>query len=170
VTLLDLSMPEGGGMAALRVIRERRRDARVLVLTMHDDRAFLRAAIEAGAAGYITKSAADTELLTAIRAVHSGRTYIDVALANGEAASARKASGAEALAAGAHRHLSAREREVLEMVAKGHTNREIADRMGLSIKTVETYRARLLEKLGLETRAELVRYAMAAGLLRDAAG
>jgi two-component system, NarL family, response regulator NreC len=162
VLLLDLSMPNEGGLATLRAVRDRCPHTRILVLTMHDDRAYLRSVLEAGGAGYLVKRAADTELLTALRTVHSGGSYVDVSL------------GSELLQevlgdppeAPAPEVLSARERQVLELVAMGHTHKEIATALSVSVKTVETYRLRLGEKLGLRSRAELVRYAIDLGLLQ----
>jgi two-component system, NarL family, response regulator NreC len=135
---------------------------------MHDDMAYLRAALTAGASGYLVKRAADTDLLAAIRAVHSGRSYIDVALAEGGLQGVVDAIAADNPSTRLQK-LSQREREVLELVAHGYTNREVADRLTVSIKSVETYRARVLEKLGLKTRAELTRFALDMGLVRPAA-
>jgi DNA-binding NarL/FixJ family response regulator len=137
--------------------------AKVLVLTMHDDPAYLRAALSAGASGYVVKKAADTELLSAIRAVHAGRSFVDarshaVLLAPGRGAS----SDASPLA---NQPLSKRERIVLERLAEGHTNQAIAAELDVSVKTVESYRARMLRKLGLRSRADIVRYAVETGLL-----
>jgi two-component system, NarL family, response regulator NreC len=144
-------MPRMNGFEALREIVHEFPNTKVLVLTMHDDPAYGRALLAAGALGYVTKKAADRELLTAIRAVREGRQFVDVTQA--EAMLPRAAP------------LSHREREVLELVARGHTHQEIADRLGLSIKTVETYLSRLTTKLGLHRRADLVRYALETGIL-----
>ena len=163
VLLLDLSMPEGGGLYALRLVREHCPRVRTIVLTMHDDRAHLRGSMQAGASGYVTKSAADSDLLAAIRAVRRGRVYVDPAVQDDESQSGAQDQTGEP--GQRTRNLSLREREVLILVATGHTNREIAAQLGVSIKTIETYRMRLLDKLGLKTRAELVRYAMNMGLL-----
>jgi DNA-binding NarL/FixJ family response regulator len=160
VAIMDLTMP-GGGVRAIERIRGRALATRVLVLTMHDVPAYLRAAVAAGAVGYVLKSAADSDLLAAIRAVHRGHTVLDPSLA----ATVVQGGGRKATpGAGPPGGLSAREREVLDFVAQGYTNQQIADRLGLSVKTVETYRARLVEKLGLQSRAELVRYALDSGL------
>lgn len=168
VVLLDLTMPGQGGLPVLAGLRKACSDARVLVLTMHDDPAYVRSALAAGAAGYVVKTAADTELLTAIRAVVEGRTFVDLSINQHEVQDilsrkrARDAAGEE----GVIRLLSEREREVLDLVAQGHTNQEVADRLGLSVKSVETYRARLMDKLGLQSRADLVRYALDCGILK----
>jgi DNA-binding NarL/FixJ family response regulator len=162
LAIVDLTMPGLGGLKAIERVRQASPTTRVLVLTMHDVPAYLRAALDAGAAGYVVKRAADSELLAGIRDVHRGRTVLDPRLAAQavQGGSRRRPGAAAATAA-----LSPREREVLELVAQGYTNQQIADRIGLSVKTVETYRARLIEKLGLQSRAELVRYALDSGLL-----
>jgi len=165
VALMDLSMPGAGGIDATAEIRRACPDTRVLVLTMHDDPAYLRSVLAAGAAGYLLKRAADTELLSAIRITHRRGTFLDPSLAGTvvEEALGRKARPSKGdRPADA---LSEREREVLRLVAQGHTNQQVADRLGLSVKTVETYRARLMDKLGLRSRADLVRYALSTGLL-----
>lgn len=156
VVTLDLSMPGGSGLGTIERVRAVAPGARVVVLTMHEDAGYVRSAIAVGASGYLAKSAADAALIGAIRAVHRGHVVVDVP----EAPVALAADAAPALA-----KLSAREREVLGLLALGHTNRAIAEQLALSVKTVETYRARLLEKLGLETRADLTRLAMELGLL-----
>ena len=161
VALVDISMPGSGGIKAIERIREAAPATRVVVLTMHDMPAYLRAALAAGASGYVVKRAADSALLAAIRDVHRGRTVLDPALAASVVQSGLRRRGAATSPA---TPLSQREREVLELVAQGYTNQQIADHLGLSVKTVETYRARLVEKLGLQSRAELVRYALDSGL------
>src|SRR5262245_28708572 len=162
VALVDISMPGAGGIKAIERIRQAAPTTRVLVLTMHDVPAYLRAAVAAGASGYVVKRAADSDLLAAIRDVHRGRTVLDPALAARVVQGGlRRRSPAGPTPTGL---LSQREREVLELVAQGYTNQQIADHLGLSVKTVETYRARLVEKLGLQSRAELVRYALDSGL------
>lgn len=165
VVLLDITMPGGNG---IRVIGEICRDkpaTRVLVLTMHEEPDYLRSALAAGGAGYLLKRSADSELLSAIRAVASGQRYVDPSIAESLVQELlREPVGEEA--AGEER-LSPREREVLELLAYGYTNQEIAEKIFVSVKTVETYRARLTQKLGVKTRAELVRYAMRQGLLRS---
>lgn len=158
VLTLDLTMPGGGSIKLIERLREEYPKTKVVVLTMHDDPAYLRAVLAAGGAGFVVKSAADADLLTAIRAAARGRIFVDLKLQ--EQTEPRISPGkGEAC-------LSPREREVLVFLAKGHTNQEIADRLFLSVKTVETYRARLMEKLGLRTRADLVRYAQEIGLLQ----
>jgi DNA-binding NarL/FixJ family response regulator len=166
VVLLDLSMPGGGAECIERIVRERP-SARVLVLTMHDDPAYARRAVEAGAAGYIVKKAADTELLSAIRSVHGGGTFVNVSVRAPTRKEAPLSDPSWGLAEGGRGRsgISRREQEVLVLLAHGYTNREIAERIRIGIKTVETYRSRLAHKLGLNTRAECVQYALVTGLL-----
>ncbi len=164
IITLDLSMPGPSGVASVKRLRSASPSSRIIVVSMHDDPAYVRSAMALGAAGYVHKSAADTELVAAIRAVARGRVFIDV----GDAATL------ESILAPRARHpaqapidtLSEREREVLKAVARGYTNQQIADEIGLSVKTVESYRARLMKKLGLKARADLVRVAIELGLLR----
>lgn len=162
VAIVDLAMPGMSGVEVIHRLRERGDAVRVLVLTMHDDPAYARAAVAAGAAGYVTKDVDASEVLAAIRAVHRGRTYLQFAHRIEE----REAERPAPTPARASRPLlSAREQQVLELLARGYTNRQAGERLSLSVKTVETYRARLGEKLGLRTRADLVRFAMQLGLL-----
>ncbi|MDB5304139.1 MAG: DNA-binding response regulator [Phycisphaerales bacterium] len=162
VAVVDLSMPAGGGVRAIEAIRSLRPDLRLLVLSMHNEAAYVRTALAAGANGYVAKVAADTELLAGIRAVHCGKTFIDPALAGAVV------SQAFCPAAAAAPRLSERERQVLQFLSRGHTNQEIADRLFLSVKTAETYRARLGRKLGLKNRADFVRYGLESGMLTRA--
>jgi len=164
IALIDITMPVTGGVKAIERIRQQCPETRVLVLTMHEVPAYLRSALAAGASGYVVKSAAGSELLSAIRGVHRGRTVLDPALAAVvvQGALGKRTVGSQA--GGPGNLLSPREREVLDLVAQGYTNQKIADRLGLSVKTVETYRSRLVEKLGLRSRADLVRYALDSGL------
>jgi two-component system response regulator NreC len=167
LVLLDLSMPRLGGLAALPEIRRKAPDARILVLTMHADDEYLRQSLKAGAAGYVLKQAADQELLLAIRAVMRGEVYIHPAMTRSLLGDLVDRSRDATAAAREEDALSEREAEVIKQVARGHTNQEIADRLGLSVKTVETYRARAMEKLGLANRAALVRYALEKGWLGE---
>lgn len=162
VAVLDLSMP-GGGIHAIAKIRETCPKTRILVLTMHNDAAHFRAVLHAGAVGYVAKRAAATDLIDAIREVGAGRSYVRVDLP-GETL---REVVTEPERAGA---LSVREREVLVLIADGHSNREIAEKLGVAKQTVDTYRLRLQEKLGLKGRAALVRYAVARGLVRRGVG
>jgi two-component system response regulator NreC len=167
VVTLDLGMPGGSGLAAIEKLLAAAPGTRILVLTMHEDPAYVRSALAAGASGYLVKSAADSALIAAIRAVERGRLFIEVQ--NREAMEALMTPGRAGSEAPAQiAMLSAREREVLVLLAQGHTNQAIADRLGLSVKTVESYRARLIQKLGLKTRAELTRLAIDLGLVGSA--
>jgi len=166
VVLMDLGMPRQDGILATRRITERFPATRVLALTMYEDEDLLIRFLQAGGAGYVLKKAADTELIVAIRAVQRGETFlypemarsvVKVYLQYAPKSAPPKTDG-----------LSPREIEVLRLIAQGYTNQEVADTLFLSIKTVATYRSRLHEKLGLRTRAELVRYATEKGLLEDA--
>lgn len=163
IITLDLTMPGPSGVASVERLRAAVPTARVIVVTMHDDPAYVRSAIAMGAAGYVNKSAADTELISAIRAVARGRVFIDV----GDAGTLESILSPSTLAPGKTPidTLSDREREVLRQVARGYTNQQIADEIGLSVKTVESYRARLMKKLGLKERADLVRLAIEMGII-----
>jgi DNA-binding NarL/FixJ family response regulator len=166
VIILDLVMPGVSGVASVERLRNAAPAAKIVVLTMHDDPAYVRTAMAMGAAAFLNKSAADTELIAAIRAVTRGRVFIDFGnrakLDDVLVPKTRPTSSNSLLD-----HLSERERHVLGEVAKGHTNQHIADSLSLSVKTVESYRARLMKKLGFKQRAELVRLAVEIGLLGD---
>jgi two-component system response regulator NreC len=167
LVLLDLSMPKLGGLAALPEIRRKAPNTRILVLTMHADEEYLRQALKEGASGYVLKQAADQELLLAIRAVMRGEIYIHPAMTRALLGGLLDRSRPSPGAMSNEEALSERESEVIKRVARGHTNQEIADHLGLSVKTVETYRTRAMEKLGLSSRAALVRYALERGWLSD---
>jgi DNA-binding NarL/FixJ family response regulator len=166
VILLDINMPGVNGLEALDELHRSVPQSRVLVLTMHDDETYLRQVLASGGSGYVLKQAADKELLSAIRTVQSGGMFLHPAHAQALLAhpSGRETASAqhEQLA-----QLSDRELEVLRLIALGYSNKEIAEMLFLSVKTVETYKARLMEKLGLTTRAALVRFALQQGLLND---
>lgn len=168
VAVLDLSMPDSPGLAGIDRLREASPKTRVLVLTMHDDPAFVRGALARGASGYVSKASADTRLIEAILAVHEGKTFVEAA---GRDAPALAPGTAEATPrpplAAMLDTLSDRERAVLADVARGRTSKEIAETTGLSIKTVESYRARAMHKLDLRSRADLVRIAIESGLLSE---
>jgi two-component system response regulator NreC len=163
IVTLDLSMPGPSGVASVERLRAVVPSARIIVVTMHDDPAYVRSAIAMGASGFVNKSAADSELISAIRAVARGRVFIDV----GDAATLESILSPSPASAGksAVESLSEREREVLQQVARGYTNQQVADDLGLSVKSVESYRARLMRKLGLKERSDLVRIAIDMGLV-----
>ncbi len=169
VILLDINMPHCNGLEILPKLRQTAPDCRVLILTMHDDAEYLRQALAAGSSGYILKQSADTELLSAIRTVYNGGVFLHPAHARIllEDTLAQPpipvATTDDPLT-----QLSQREQEVLRLIALGHTNKEIAGMLYLSVKTVETYKARVMEKLNLRSRAALVRFALKHGLLDEA--
>jgi two-component system response regulator NreC len=165
VALMDISMPGGGGLAAIAAIKQVRPKTRIVVLTVHDELGYVRAAAEAGAAGYVVKSAVDTELLAAIRAVAQGRTFIDVSVGSAPSQSSVQAKGADWAKGQGAAQLTGREREVMGRVAEGFTNSQIAEELRLGVKSIETYRSRVMEKLGLTSRADLVRFALECGIL-----
>jgi len=152
VLILDLTMPGESSLAVIPRIRETSPDTQIVVLTMHNDPAFAREALRAGAAGYVLKEAADTELVRAVRLAAEGRTYLNPQLGARLAAASRAAAGPPD-------DLSAREVEVLKLIALGHTNGEIASTLHLSVRTIESHRAHIQQKTRLTNRAELVAYA-----------
>lgn len=162
VILLDVVMPGGSGLDAIPEILAAAPEAKVLALSMEDDPSYVRQAFAAGASGYVLKEAADDELLAAVREVAEGGSYVDHQLGARLAAADASAAAAQEVDP-----LSDREREVLRLLALGHTNQEISKLLFISVRTAETHRARIMQKLGLETRAELVRHAIRRGLLAE---
>jgi two-component system, NarL family, response regulator NreC len=165
VTLLDLTMPRVGGLKALQEIGWKCRETRVLILTMHDDPAYLRSALAAGASGYLLKRAVDTELLAAIRAVHRGGIFLDPRLAGVLVQDVLAKRGKGAHPTRPVNILSDRELQVLRLVAQGYASAQIAKQIAVGVKTVETYRSRFAQKLGLRTRSDVIRFAVQIGLL-----
>jgi len=163
VVILDVTMPGRGGLHAISEMLKFNPHTRILLLTMHEEVAYVRTALAAGAAGYVLKKSVDSDLLSAIRAVYKGRTYVDSELASEliQNALPRRAGSARE----SRELLSERELQVLKLVAEGFSSREIAQQIFISVKTVETYRGRFAEKLGLTSRADIVRYALETGLL-----
>jgi len=165
VVLMDLSMPHGkDGMTATAELKKELPDIAVLILTMHDDDEYLFRAIQIGAAGYILKNAPHDELVAAIQMVASGNAYLSPTATKrlmSEYLHQAKNSGEQ----GPYETLSDREKEILGWIAKGYSNKEIADSLVISVKTVETHKSNLMEKLGLRTRPELIRFALKKGLL-----
>jgi two-component system response regulator NreC len=162
VVLLDVTMPGRSGIEAIPDLLKEAPEARILVLSMQDDPSYVREAFAAGAYGYVLKEAADAEVVEAVRQVASGDRYVHPSLGARLAA-----ADAEATRAAEQDPLSEREREVLRLLALGHTNQEIAKMLFISVRTAETHRAHIMQKLRLTTRAELVRYALGAGLLTE---
>ncbi|MFD1780923.1 response regulator [Fredinandcohnia salidurans] len=165
VVLMDLSMPHGkDGLTATQELHELMPDIAILILTMHDDEEYLFRAIQSGASGYILKNAPHEDLLGAIESVSTGNAYLTPSatkvLMSGYLDRVKKGDNADTFAL-----LSEREKEVLEWIAKGYSNKEIAERLVISVKTVESHKSNLMEKLGLKSRPELVKYAMKKGLL-----
>ena len=163
VFVMDLGLPDGNGIVATSEVRRVSPSTRVLVLTVHDDVAYLRRAFAAGADGYMVKEAADVELVQAVRQVATGRQYVHPTLG----AALLSADASHARLHGPGGDLSDREIEVLRCIASGLTNAEIAATLFVSVRTVETHRAHIHQKLDIRSRADLVRFAREAGLLDD---
>lgn len=162
VVLLDVVMPGESGIEALPKLLDESPETKVLVLSMQDDPNYVREAFAVGASGYVLKEAVDAEVVEAIRQVAAGGSYVHPVLG-----ARMVAAEAQARAAADADPLSGREREVLKLLALGHTNQEIAKQLYISVRTAETHRAHIMRKLRLDTRAELVRYAIEHGLLGD---
>jgi two-component system, NarL family, response regulator NreC len=162
VILLDVVMPGESGIEVLPKLLKESPGTKALVLSMQDDPQYVREAFAAGASGYVLKEAADEEVVAAVREIASGGRYVHPALG-----ARMVAAEAEARAAAEADPLSDREREVLRLLALGHTNQEIAQMLFISVRTAETHRAHIMQKLRLTSRAELVRYALAHGLLEE---
>jgi two-component system, NarL family, response regulator NreC len=162
VILLDVVMPDQSGLEIIPTLLHENPDTKILVLSMQDDPRYVREAFDAGASGYVLKEAADSDVVAAVREVADGGRYVDPEL------------GARLIAAESEERrraeedpLSEREGEVLRLLALGHTNQEIAKQLYISVRTAETHRAHIMQKLRLSSRAELVRYALDRGLLED---
>lgn len=164
VIVMDLSMPGSDGLDAVRRVAALGLDTNVLVLTVHAEEEYLVPVVDAGASGYLTKTSADTDLLEAIRVVARGQVFLPPSAATLLLRRYREAEGEDGPGIG---DLSAREREVLALTAEGFSSREIGEKLFISPKTVDTYRSRIMEKLGLGHRSELVRFALKVGLLRQ---
>jgi len=156
VMILDINMPGGSGLSAIPEIRKQSPETQIVMLTMQDETAAAREALQAGVLGYILKEAASEELVKAVRLAASGKTYLQPELGARLAAEPEVATPDD---------LSERELEVLKLIALGHTNNEIAKRLFLSVRTVESHRAHIQQKLSLTSRSELVRYALDRGLI-----
>ena len=162
VILMDVVMPDGNGLEAIPTLLHEHPDVKILVLSMQDDPRYVREAFDAGARGYVLKEAADVEVVTAVREVARGGRYV-----HPELGARLIAADADAARKAEEDPLSDREREVLRLLALGHTNQEIAQQLFISVRTAETHRAHIMQKLRLTSRAELVRYAIAQGLLEQ---
>ena len=160
VVVLDISMPDMNGIEAARRIRQVSPDTRIIMLSMHDNAEHVYRALEAGALGYLLKDSAGTEVAVAVRAVHAGRRYLSERIGDlvmsGYLGQDRAGSPLESL--------SRRERDILQLIVDGHSNPEAARRLNLSVKTIETYRSRMMQKLGLKSVTELVKFAISHGL------
>jgi two-component system, NarL family, response regulator NreC len=162
VILLDIVMPEQSGLEAIPTLLHEHPDVKILVLSMQDDPQYVREAFAAGASGYVLKEAADNEVVAAVREVAGGGRYV-----HPELGARLVAAETEELKRAEEDPLSEREGEVLRLLALGHTNQEIAKRLFISVRTAETHRAHIMQKLRLSSRAELVRYALDRGLLKE---
>ena len=165
VVIMDITMPELNGVQATEQLKRACPTIRILALSVHDDTSYLRQLLAAGAAGYILKHAAADDLIQAIRMVAAGGVYLDPALAGHVVARYVRVPAVASELLGTE--LSERETEVVQRIAQGYSNKEIGTQLNLSVKTVETYRARAMDKLGLESRAALVRYALERGWLHS---
>lgn len=160
VVLMNIAMPGLGGLEATTEIHKTSPESKVLILTQYDNKEYLRRFFKAGASGYILKKAAGTDLLSAIRAVHRGGTFLDPSLANLVVEDyLKQPEEAE------YEKLSDREKEVLKLIAEGYTSKQIADLLTISVKTVMAHRTNIMEKLGIRNRSELIRYAISKGLI-----
>lgn len=168
VAILDITMPGGGGVKVAEALMTSCPETKVIALTMHDDQAYLKAVLAAGAQGFVVKRSADTRLLDAIETVLRGQVYIDPAMGQRVMQGLLDPEADEEEGDGKNPDaLSLRERQVLTLLAHGYTNREAAEHLGLSMRSVETYRSRMAEKLGFQSRVDLVRYALETGLLKS---
>ena len=165
VVVMDLSMPVMNGLQATARLKEECPEIRVVALTVHEDESYLRQLCKAGAAGYVLKRSAGDELIQAIRTVANGGLYFDPTLANRALAGQRAPATADGEPRAAE--LSEREKDVLIQLAWGFSNKEIAAKLRISVKTVETYKVRIGEKLGLRSRSEIVQYAMRQGWMNE---
>lgn len=168
VVIMDVSMPQMDGAKATERVRSECPEVKVLALTAHDDRGYVNRLIQSGASGYLLKMAAAAELIGAIRKVAAGGEYLDSTLANKIVSNYMRKQSLKGEARGGT--LTQREEEVLRLVALGYVNKEIAARLGISVKTVETHKSRSMEKLEIGSRADVVRYALQKGWLQEGMG
>lgn len=167
VVLLDISMPGLNGLEAIRQIMKRSPKTRVLVLSMHKNEAYVLQALRNGASGYVLKESASEEIVTALRALGRGESYLSPSISRVVIDDyLRINSGGEQAGRSLYESLTAREREIFQLLAEGLKNHEVAERLHVSVKTVETHRAHVMEKLGLNNIAELVKYAIEIGIVQ----
>jgi two-component system response regulator NreC len=162
ILVLDISMPDMDGIAVTKMLKSMSKDVRILILTIHEDKALLREAIKSGASGYILKNAAEKELISAIKIVMRGDMYIEPSMVIALVDNLRKSDKAVKDSVEA---LTSRETEVLKLIVLGYTNRQVGEELNISVRTVEGHRSNLSDKLGLKSRVELVRYARNSGLI-----
>lgn len=167
MVLLDLSMPGMDGLACLKEIKNRELRSKIIVLTMHEDESYIKEAMQAGADGYVQKSAVDTELFCAIKQVLEGNIYLNSR--DSKALLSMLLLRKDKLQDDQDPYilLSPREREVLRLQVRGYSLKEVSDELGLSVKTIDTYKTRIMEKLNFTKKSELISYALKYGLLRD---
>lgn len=165
IVIMDVTMPKMNGAKATEVIKREHPQIKVVALTAHEDKGYIKQLLHAGVSGYVLKLSAAEELINAIRMVAAGGVYLDAELAGKVVDSYIRKEAATGRAQG--RDLTEREEEVLRLVAKGYINKEIAAQLGISVKTIESHKTNLMEKLDLKSRAEIVRYALSKGWLQD---
>ena len=160
IIIMDIAMPEMDGLEATRRIKKKNPKAKILILTQHDNREYIISAVKAGVTGYVPKRALGVELISAIHAVRGGESFLYPSAATAIIADYKRQAEVEP-----YDHLTSREREILKLIAEGHTSREIADRLFISLKTVLGHRAKIMEKLDIHNRTELIKYALRKGLV-----
>lgn len=166
IVLMDISMPVMNGMTATKEIMKRNQEVKVLVLTVHENEEYLTQAFQAGASGYVLKKAADTDLVNAIKVVAAGDYVLHPSITRVMMDHYLEKLSTHPETDSRHNSLTDREREILKMVAEGYTNREIGENLFISVKTVDTHKAHIMDKLDMHKRAELVRYAIHKGMLQ----
>lgn len=166
VILLDIAMPGLGGLEAAVEIRKENPDAKILVLTQYDDREYVRRFLKLGVSGYVLKKAAGSALTAAIRAAHQGGLVLDPDVAR-EAVRDQAAGAPSPTDADPYEALTDREKQVLKLVAEGRTNKEVAEVLGVSVKTAMSHREHVMQKLDLHSRTELIKFALRKGVIRD---
>ena len=163
ILVLDISMPDLDGIAVTKKITAELPDIRILILTLHEDKALLREVLKLGASGYILKRAAETELISAIQIVMRGDMYVDPSLVHTLIDDNEESSNS---VLDSHEPLTPRELEVLKLIALGYTNRQVGEELDISVRTAEGHRANISDKLGISSRVELVRYALENGIIK----